>query len=156
MGVLMLARRQFGVTTVYHFLFVPLTIGLSVLVAGTRTAGLLLAGVVLPLGLVRAGTGPGRDLVRARARLATTVSDALDGGPELLAYGATDQALSRIATEQGAVAAAGRRHTTVHAAGAAAAALLAGDATAGRTVLLITHDRADLGEVAEVVDLARA
>ncbi|MGZ6825683.1 MAG: cytochrome ubiquinol oxidase subunit I, partial [Mycobacteriales bacterium] len=29
-----LARWQFGVTTIYHFLFVPLTIGLSVLVAG--------------------------------------------------------------------------------------------------------------------------
>nr|WP_196791262.1 cytochrome ubiquinol oxidase subunit I [Motilibacter aurantiacus] len=33
-----LARWQFGITTVYHFLFVPLTIGLSVLVAGLQTA----------------------------------------------------------------------------------------------------------------------
>jgi cytochrome d ubiquinol oxidase subunit I len=33
-----LARWQFGVTTVYHFLFVPLTIGLSFLVAGMQTA----------------------------------------------------------------------------------------------------------------------
>ena len=33
-----LARWQFGVITVYHFLFVPLTIGLSVLVAGMQTA----------------------------------------------------------------------------------------------------------------------
>ena len=31
------ARWQFGVTTVYHFLFVPLTIGLSVLVAILQT-----------------------------------------------------------------------------------------------------------------------
>lgn len=31
------ARWQFGVTTVYHFLFVPLTIGLSVLVAVLQT-----------------------------------------------------------------------------------------------------------------------
>ena len=29
-----IARWQFGITTVYHFLFVPLTIGLSALVAG--------------------------------------------------------------------------------------------------------------------------
>jgi cytochrome d ubiquinol oxidase subunit I len=36
--VLLLARWQFGITTVYHFLFVPLTIGLSVLVAGMQTA----------------------------------------------------------------------------------------------------------------------
>ena len=33
-----LARWQFGITTVYHFLFVPLTIGLSLLVAGLQTA----------------------------------------------------------------------------------------------------------------------
>ncbi|HVX43579.1 MAG TPA: cytochrome ubiquinol oxidase subunit I [Mycobacteriales bacterium] len=38
MSSLDLARWQFGVTTVYHFLFVPLTIGLSVLVAGMQTA----------------------------------------------------------------------------------------------------------------------
>jgi cytochrome d ubiquinol oxidase subunit I len=33
-----LARWQFGITTVYHFLFVPLTIGLSVVVAALQTA----------------------------------------------------------------------------------------------------------------------
>ncbi|WP_314176209.1 cytochrome ubiquinol oxidase subunit I [Streptomyces winkii] len=33
-----LARWQFGVTTVYHFLFVPLTISLSAVVAGLETA----------------------------------------------------------------------------------------------------------------------
>jgi cytochrome d ubiquinol oxidase subunit I len=32
-----LARWQFGITTLYHFLFVPLTIGLSFLVAGMQT-----------------------------------------------------------------------------------------------------------------------
>ncbi|RFS86997.1 cytochrome ubiquinol oxidase subunit I [Actinomadura spongiicola] len=35
-----IARWQFGITTVYHFLFVPLTIGLSALVAGLETAWL--------------------------------------------------------------------------------------------------------------------
>ena len=34
----MLARWQFGITTVYHFLFVPLTIGLAFTVAGFQTA----------------------------------------------------------------------------------------------------------------------
>ena len=34
METLELARWQFAATTVYHFLFVPLTLGLSVLVAG--------------------------------------------------------------------------------------------------------------------------
>ncbi|GIL29472.1 cytochrome ubiquinol oxidase subunit I [Actinocatenispora comari] len=38
MDTLELARWQFGVTTIYHFLFVPLTIGLSFLVAGMQTA----------------------------------------------------------------------------------------------------------------------
>ncbi|GAA3466989.1 cytochrome ubiquinol oxidase subunit I [Nonomuraea roseola] len=38
MEALDLARWQFGVTTVYHFLFVPLTIGLGVFVAGLQTA----------------------------------------------------------------------------------------------------------------------
>jgi cytochrome bd ubiquinol oxidase subunit I len=36
--VLDLARWQFGITTVYHFLMVPLTIGLALLVAGMQTA----------------------------------------------------------------------------------------------------------------------
>ena len=34
MNVLELSRWQFGITTVYHFLFVPITIGLGFLVAG--------------------------------------------------------------------------------------------------------------------------
>ena len=38
MGALDVARWQFGITTVYHFIFVPLTIGLSLLVAGMQTA----------------------------------------------------------------------------------------------------------------------
>ncbi len=33
-----LARIQFGLTSIYHFLFVPITIGLSFLVAGMQTA----------------------------------------------------------------------------------------------------------------------
>lgn len=38
MSVVDLARWQFGITTVYHFIFVPLTIGLAPLVAGMQTA----------------------------------------------------------------------------------------------------------------------
>ena len=37
MGDVLLARWQFGITSVYHFLFVPLTLGLSVLVAIMET-----------------------------------------------------------------------------------------------------------------------
>jgi cytochrome d ubiquinol oxidase subunit I len=39
-SVLELSRWQFGITTVYHFLFVPLTIGMAYLVAGFETAWL--------------------------------------------------------------------------------------------------------------------
>ena len=38
MDVLDIARWQFGIITVYHFLFVPLTIGLSAVIAGLETA----------------------------------------------------------------------------------------------------------------------
>ena len=38
MNALELARWQFAITTVYHFLFVPITIGLGFLVAGLQTA----------------------------------------------------------------------------------------------------------------------
>ena len=38
MDPLLLARWQFGITTVYHFLFVPLTISLAFTVAGFQTA----------------------------------------------------------------------------------------------------------------------
>ncbi|MBU4337006.1 MAG: cytochrome ubiquinol oxidase subunit I, partial [Actinobacteria bacterium] len=37
MDALTLARWQFGITTVYHFIFVPLTIGMSLLVATMQT-----------------------------------------------------------------------------------------------------------------------
>lgn len=37
MDELLLARLQFGITTVYHFFFVPLTLGLSILVAIFQT-----------------------------------------------------------------------------------------------------------------------
>ncbi|MFN2198566.1 MAG: cytochrome ubiquinol oxidase subunit I, partial [Anaerolineales bacterium] len=37
MDPLIFARWQFGITTVYHFFFVPLTLGLSVLVAIMET-----------------------------------------------------------------------------------------------------------------------
>jgi cytochrome bd ubiquinol oxidase subunit I len=41
MSTLDLSRWQFGITTVYHFIFVPLTIGLSMVVAALQTAWLV-------------------------------------------------------------------------------------------------------------------
>ena len=37
MDVVDISRWQFGITTVYHFIFVPLTIGLAPLVAVMQT-----------------------------------------------------------------------------------------------------------------------
>ena len=37
MNALDLARWQFGITTIYHFLFMPLSIGLSLLIAILQT-----------------------------------------------------------------------------------------------------------------------
>ena len=37
MDATLLARLQFGITTIYHFFFVPLTLGLSILVALMET-----------------------------------------------------------------------------------------------------------------------
>ena len=37
MDVVMLSRWQFAVTSLFHFIFVPLTLGLSVLVAWMET-----------------------------------------------------------------------------------------------------------------------
>ena len=38
MNVVDVSRWQFGITTVYHFIFVPLTIGLSLVVTCMQTA----------------------------------------------------------------------------------------------------------------------
>jgi cytochrome d ubiquinol oxidase subunit I len=41
MDIVLLSRIQFATTTIYHFLFVPLTIGLSFFLAAFETAGLV-------------------------------------------------------------------------------------------------------------------
>jgi cytochrome bd ubiquinol oxidase subunit II len=43
-----LSRWQFGITTVYHFIFVPLTIGISILVAAMQTAWVVLPSTTSP------------------------------------------------------------------------------------------------------------
>ncbi len=46
MNVVDISRWQFGITTVYHFIFVPLTIGLAPLIAVMQT--LWVASIILP------------------------------------------------------------------------------------------------------------
>ena len=44
MTVLELSRWQFGITTVYHFIYVPLTLSLSYLIAGMLARSAAAAG----------------------------------------------------------------------------------------------------------------
>ena len=44
MDGLLFARLQFGATTVYHFFFVPVSIGMALFLALMQTAGRLAAG----------------------------------------------------------------------------------------------------------------
>ncbi len=77
-----------GSTAVVLFLFAP--------AAGALAAGLLLAGAALPWLTATLGRGPGAHTARARASLSSSVTDLLDGAPELLAYGADEQALTAV------------------------------------------------------------
>ena len=66
MDALDVSRWQFGITTVYHFLFVPLTIGLAPLIAVMQTAWVITdnGGVVVqppedtPYGRLAAAVAP--------------------------------------------------------------------------------------------------
>ena len=47
MDALDVSRWQFGITTVYHFIFVPLTIGLAPLIAVMQTVWVVTGNTVL-------------------------------------------------------------------------------------------------------------
>jgi ATP-binding cassette subfamily C protein CydC len=106
-------------------------------------AGLILAGTLLPWLLTRAGRVAGRELVTARARLASATAEILDGAPDLVAYEADAGALEKLAGAERALGAAGRRSARVQAAGIAAATALAGATLWG--VLLLAVDAVDAG-----------
>ncbi|GHC93510.1 hypothetical protein GCM10007079_43010 [Nocardiopsis terrae] len=59
-------------------------------------AGLLLAGLAVPLAAAALGTGPGRREAVARGRLSTTLVDTLQGAPDLVAYGAMERQVALV------------------------------------------------------------
>ncbi|NMH97681.1 thiol reductant ABC exporter subunit CydC [Pseudonocardia sp. K10HN5] len=89
-------------------------------------AGLLLAGVAVPLVAAALGRAPGRRLAAARGELSTALVDALHGAPDLVAYGAMDRAVHRVEQADAELTRVARRDAGLLGLGAGASALLGG------------------------------
>ena len=112
-----------------------LLVGSGVVVVGTAlltegglllAAGLLLAGLAVPLLAAAAGRGPGRRAANARSELSTALVDALHGAPDLVAYGAMDRAVARVEQADAELTRVARRDAGLLGLGAGASALIAG------------------------------
>jgi ATP-binding cassette subfamily C protein CydC len=88
--------------------------------------GLLLAGLCVPLLSSALGRRPGARLATARGGLATEVTDLLSGAPDLIAYGAMDRALDRVAAADAELTSVARRDAALMGLGAGASALVTG------------------------------
>ena len=111
-------------------------------------AGLLLAGVGVPVAAALAGRGPGRRSTAARAELSTALIDTVHGAPDLLAYGAMDRAVARVADSDAELTRVARRDAALLGLGTGASALIAGLTLWGTLLLGVAavHDGA-LGAV---------
>ena len=107
-------------------------------------AGLLLAGVGVPVAAALAGRGPGRRATAARAELATAMVDTVHGAPDLLAYGAVDRAVARVAATDAELTRVARRDAALLGTSAGASALIAGLTLWGTLLLGVAavHDGA--------------
>jgi len=107
-------------------------------------AGLLLGGVGVPVAAALAGRGPGRRATAARAELATALIDTVHGAPDLLAYGAMDRAVARVADTDAELTRVARRDAALLGLGAGASALIAGLTLWGTLLLGVAavHDGA--------------
>ncbi|MEV6818412.1 thiol reductant ABC exporter subunit CydC [Nocardiopsis dassonvillei] len=89
-------------------------------------AGLLLAGLAVPLAAAALGREPGRRQARARGELSTTLVDTLHGAPDLVAYGAMDQQVARVYAADEELTRLARRDSAILGLGAGASALITG------------------------------
>jgi len=107
-------------------------------------AGLLLAGVGVPVAAALAGRGPGRRSTAARAELSTALIDTVHGAPDLLAYGAMDRAVARVADTDAELTRVARRDAGLLGLGAGASMLIAGLTLWGTLLLGVAavHDGA--------------
>ncbi|MGI8333015.1 thiol reductant ABC exporter subunit CydC [Actinomadura scrupuli] len=93
---------------------------------GLLAVGLLLAGLCVPMLSGALGRRPGARLATARGGLATEVTDLLSGAPDLIAYGAMDTVLDRVAAADAELTAVARRDALLMGLGAGASALITG------------------------------
>ncbi|MFE1168797.1 thiol reductant ABC exporter subunit CydC [Nocardiopsis sp. NPDC058789] len=89
-------------------------------------AGLLLAGLAVPLAAAALGRGPGRREARARGRLSTTLVDTLQGAPDLVAYGAMERQVARVNEADAELTRVARRDAATLGLSAGATALITG------------------------------
>jgi ATP-binding cassette subfamily C protein CydC len=89
-------------------------------------AGLLLAGLAVPLAAAALGREPGRRQARARGELSTTLVDTLHGAPDLVAYGAVDRQVERVYAADEELTRLARRDSAILGLGAGASALITG------------------------------
>ncbi|WP_043639275.1 thiol reductant ABC exporter subunit CydC [Nonomuraea candida] len=112
-------------------------IGLTILPVSALVlvAGLVLAGVLLPMGTAAAARRWSARIAPARAALAGRVADLVHGSADLAAYGADDEALARAQAAGEALAGLERRQARVHAAALAGGTLVQGLTVAGVVLL---------------------
>ncbi|WP_246334683.1 thiol reductant ABC exporter subunit CydC [Spinactinospora alkalitolerans] len=111
-------------------------------------AGLLLAGLAVPLCAAALGKGPGRRQAAARGELSTSLVDALHGAPDLIAYGAMDQAVRRVERADGELTRVARRDAALLGFGAGATTLITGLTVWGTLLLGVAAvEDATLGAV---------
>ncbi|HTW20491.1 MAG TPA: thiol reductant ABC exporter subunit CydC [Mycobacteriales bacterium] len=89
-------------------------------------AGLLVAGIGLPAIAYLLGRRPARSTAALRGELASATVDLVDGSAELIAYGATAQALDRIAERDRELLRMSRRAAIANAIGAGGATMVSG------------------------------
>ncbi|MBQ1081519.1 thiol reductant ABC exporter subunit CydC [Nocardiopsis sp. B62] len=89
-------------------------------------AGLLLAGLAVPLAAAALGRAPGLREARARGGLSTTLVDTLQGAPDLIAYGAMERQVARVNEADAELTRVARRDAATLGLSAGANALITG------------------------------